>query len=146
MAWWPTTILPAAMTTILPTATAVPDKDGRFTLTCTDLAAGKGGELRLFFLEANGIPSGFLSHTPYTYSYNVRADGTADVSAIEAGLLLKPLTATAPTGKGAEEAFKAIDFSKSEPVMKAAAASFSERHPGYHIPRYRRTPKKQPCR
>lgn len=65
------------------TATAVPDKDGNFTLKCTDLVAGKKGELRIFFLQSNGIPSGFLSSTPYRYPYNVAADGTPDVTGIE---------------------------------------------------------------
>lgn len=104
-----------------PTATAVPDKDGNFKLTCTDLVPGKGGELRLFFLEANGIPSGFLSHTPYAYAYQVKADGTADLSAIQAAELLKPLIET--RGPSAVGAFKAIDFSGTAPEVKAAAES-----------------------
>jgi len=105
-----------------PTATAVPDKDGNFTLTCTDLVANKGGELRLFFLEANGIPSGFLSHTPYVYNYNVKADGTADVSAIEASKLLKPLI-EAKSGADTADAFKAINFAGTAPEVKKAAES-----------------------
>ena len=60
----------------------MPDQDGNFTLTCTDLVAGKKGELRLFFLQSNGMPSGFLSSTPFKYSYTVAADGTPDVSEI----------------------------------------------------------------
>ncbi|BCU76817.1 NPCBM/NEW2 domain-containing protein [Luteolibacter sp. LG18] len=107
-----------------PTATAVPDKDGRFTLTGNDLVAGKSGELRLFFLEANGIPSGFLSQTPYAWSYLVKPDGTADVSAIEAAMTLKPLFDVASQGgAAATAAFGKIDFSKSDPVVKQAATS-----------------------
>lgn len=107
-----------------PTATAVPDKDGNFTLTCTDLKAGKAGELRVFFLQANGVPSGALSQTPFRYSYTVKEDGTADVSAIEAQFLLDPLVQAANRGgKAAEEALAKIDFSKSEPVVKQAAES-----------------------
>lgn len=104
-----------------PTATAVPDKDGNFKLICTDLVAGKGGELRLFFLEANGIPSGFLSQTPYAYAYQVRADGTADLSAIQAAKLLKPLIEA--RGPSAVSAFKAIDFAGTSPEVKVAAES-----------------------
>jgi len=71
------------------TASAVPDGDGNFTLTCTDLVAGKKGELRIFFLQSNGIPSGFLSSTPFRYPYTVGTDGIPDVSEI-----LKKLPAT----------------------------------------------------
>lgn len=68
------------------TATAVPDQDGRFALDCQALRPGKAGELRIVYLQANGVASGFLSATPYRYSYTVAADGTADISAIEAKL------------------------------------------------------------
>lgn len=64
-------------------ASAVPDGQGNFTLTCTDLALGKKGELRVFFLQANGIPSGFLTGTAYKYPYMVNADGSLDVSEIQ---------------------------------------------------------------
>lgn len=72
------------------TASAVPDKDGRFTLTCTDLVAGKTGELRIFFLQANGIPSGFLSYTPFKYPYQVGPDGIPDVTGIAQKLSATP--------------------------------------------------------
>lgn len=68
------------------TATAVPDKDGNFSLDCQALAPGKAGELRIVYLQANGVASGFLSATPYRYAYTVAADGTADLSAIQAKL------------------------------------------------------------
>lgn len=68
------------------TATAVPDKDGHFTLKCTDLVVGKKGELRVFYLQSNGIPSGFLSATPFRYPYSVGADGMPDVTGIALGL------------------------------------------------------------
>jgi len=107
-----------------PTATAVPDKDGRFTLTCTDLVANRAGELRLFFLESNGIPSGFLSHTAYVYGYNVNADGTADLRMIQATNLLKPLFEAAQQGGSqAAEALKKINFSGTDPVVRQAAES-----------------------
>ncbi len=62
------------------TTTAVPDKDGRFTLDCQALASGKTGELRVVYLQANGVASGFLSSTPYRYPYVVAKDGTADIA------------------------------------------------------------------
>ncbi|RYD37274.1 MAG: hypothetical protein EOP86_03850 [Verrucomicrobiaceae bacterium] len=70
-------------------ASAVPGQDGGFTLTGTDLVAGKGGELRLFFLQADGVASGFVGSTPYRYPYTVAADGTPEVKGI-AEKLTKP--------------------------------------------------------
>lgn len=107
-----------------PTATAVPDKNGKFTLTCTDLVANKAGELRLFFLESNGIPSGSLSSTPYRYSYTVKADGTAELGAIQAQLLLKPLIEAAQKPDQSLAAVaKAINFFGTSPEVKGAAES-----------------------
>ena len=63
------------------TTTAVPDKDGRFTLDCQALVPGKAGELRVVYLQANGVASGFLSATPYRYPYAVATDGTVDLTA-----------------------------------------------------------------
>jgi dienelactone hydrolase len=60
-------------------ATAVPEPDGSFTLSCNSLVAGKRGELRLVFLQANGVASGFLSATPYRYNYVVDKDGNLDI-------------------------------------------------------------------
>jgi heat shock protein HslJ len=62
------------------TTTAVPDKDGKFTLDCQALAPGKTGELRVVYLQANGQASGFLSSTPYRYPYVVAKDGAVDIS------------------------------------------------------------------
>jgi hypothetical protein len=55
-------------------------------LTLTDLAPGKKGELRLFFLEANGIPSGFMSVTPFRYPFTVEKDGIPDVTGMQESL------------------------------------------------------------
>lgn len=74
------------------TTTAVPDSEGRFTLDCQALAPGKPGELRVVYLQANGVASGFLSATPYRYAYTVAADGTADISAAIAALNEPPRT------------------------------------------------------
>lgn len=74
------------------TTTAVPAADGRFTLDCQALKAGKAGEFRLVFLQANGVASGFLSETPFRYPYTVAADGAVDVSTMTTLLRLKPLT------------------------------------------------------
>lgn len=84
------------------TTTAVPDAEGRFTLDCQSLAAGKPGELRVVYLQANGVASGFLSATPYRYAYTVAADGTADISAAIAALNEEP-PRTRRQGRNASE-------------------------------------------
>jgi hypothetical protein len=74
------------------TTTAVPDADGRFRLECRALENGKSSELRVVYLQANGVASGFLSATPFRYPYTVGKDGEVDVSGVRTQLLLKPLT------------------------------------------------------
>lgn len=73
------------------TVTAVPDAEGRFSLECQALKAGKAGELRIVYLQANGVPSGNLSDTPFRYPYLVAKDGTADISAAKTKLLFAPM-------------------------------------------------------
>lgn len=73
------------------TATAVPDKNGNFSLHCDALKPGKSAELRIVFLQANGVASGFLSATPFRFPYTVASDGTADISSIETRFALQPL-------------------------------------------------------
>jgi hypothetical protein len=82
------------------TTTAVPDKDGCFTLDCQALVAGKKGLLRVVFLQANGVASGFLSATPYRYAYVVASDGTADISDTLAVLASKGSVREAKPGAG----------------------------------------------
>ena len=52
-------------------ATAVPDADGRFELSCDALPHGKRGELRLFPLHVNGSAAGQMSRTRFRYSYAI---------------------------------------------------------------------------
>jgi hypothetical protein len=82
-----------------PTITAVPDAEGRFSLDCQELKPGATGELRITFLQANGMPSGPLSSTPFRFPYSVAKDGTADIGAARTKLLLKPLIAALDAGK-----------------------------------------------
>lgn len=80
------------------TATAVPASDGRFALRCNALKAGKGGELRLFPLHANGSAAGQMSRTRFQYSYDVAADGTPDLSTVKTRQTLEPLLAFLRSG------------------------------------------------
>jgi len=68
------------------TTTAVPDKDGRFTLDCQALTPGTTGELRVVYLQANGVASGSRSSTPYHYPYVVAKDGTVNLARALAAL------------------------------------------------------------
>jgi len=89
------------------TTSAVPDANGRFELKCEALEAGAVGELRLVFLQSNGVASGFLSNSPFRYSYAVARDGTADISAMQAQLQLNPVT-DAVLGKNEDAAREAL--------------------------------------
>ena len=73
------------------TATAVPEADGTFTLSCDALPAGQPGELRLFPLHVNGSAAGQMSRTRHRYSYKVQSDGTPDLTATQAAEQLQPV-------------------------------------------------------
>ena len=99
------------------TATAVPDAEGRFTIDCQALKPGKAGELRITFLQANGVPSGNLSDTPFRYPYLVAKDGTADVTTARTKLLFAPLI----------EAVNAKNEDAARKILASPAVSGDER-------------------
>lgn len=72
------------------TATAVPDRDGNFSLSSDALVAGKSGELRLIPLHVNGSTGGWLSQTKFRYPYEVKRDGTPDLGSFEVRSALAP--------------------------------------------------------
>jgi len=65
------------------TATAIPDKDGHFTLHCRGLAPGKTAELRIVSCHVNGATSAKSGGPGPTFGYSVAPDGTPDVSGIQ---------------------------------------------------------------
>ena len=73
------------------TASAVPDKDGKFSLSCSDFPAGKAGELRIVPLHVNGGTAGWLSQSPFRYPYLVSAAGTPDLSTLTIKKELEPV-------------------------------------------------------
>ncbi|YCM45682.1 NPCBM/NEW2 domain-containing protein [Verrucomicrobiaceae bacterium 227] len=73
------------------TASAVPDKDGNFSLSCSDFPAGKAGELRIVPLHVNGGTAGWLSNSPFRYPYLVTAEGQPDLAALTLKKELRPL-------------------------------------------------------
>lgn len=72
------------------TANAIPDGEGRFTVSCDALVPGKAGELRLIPLHVNGSTGGWLSQTRFKYPYQVKADGTPDLGTYETYASLAP--------------------------------------------------------
>lgn len=74
------------------TATAVPDREGRFTLDCSALKAGKGSTLHVVVAQANGALSSFSSFgSEPQFPYFVEKDGTVDLSAALAQQQVGPL-------------------------------------------------------
>ncbi len=61
------------------TVTTAPKADGRFTLRCDSLVAGKPAALRIVACHASG------STTEWTHAYAVAADGTVDVETMRLG-------------------------------------------------------------
>lgn len=93
------------------TTSAVPDKDGKFTLHCDSFPPGRSGELRVVYLQSNGVASGFLSATPFRYPYIVGKDGKVDIGTAQAKLALAPLVQAVAARDNAsiESAFTAIN-------------------------------------
>ena len=63
----------------------VPQKDGAFTIDCKALTRGKSGELRIVTCHANGKTAN------RRFGFNVRRDGSVDLSTIETRLALGPI-------------------------------------------------------
>ncbi|MGV3532892.1 MAG: NPCBM/NEW2 domain-containing protein, partial [Chthoniobacteraceae bacterium] len=70
------------------TTSAIPEADGKFTLTFNALRAGKAGELRLVAVHVNG-----LTTQRGALGYEVAAGGAIDITALQARLLLDPIAA-----------------------------------------------------
>ena len=86
------------------TATAVPDREGRFMLDCSALKPGSGAVLHVVVAQANGAMSSFASFGGEPrYPYFVEKDGTVDLTASLAKEQLAPLV-SAVVGKRAENA------------------------------------------
>lgn len=73
------------------TATAVPDENGKFTLSTDALTSGKSGELRLIPLHVNGSTGGWMSQTKFRYPYLINQDGTPDLHTFQTKQALAPI-------------------------------------------------------
>ncbi len=103
------------------TATAIPDKDGRFILDCDALVKGKGGTLRVVTLQANGAASSAAAGagTSPQYPYNVAADGTVDLDTWNAQQQLSPLSVAISAGNraGVEAVLKNLVVQNASPAV-----------------------------
>ncbi|BCM92713.1 hypothetical protein IAD21_04595 [Abditibacteriota bacterium] len=99
------------------TTTAIPDKDGRFTLDCDALVKGKGGTLRVVTLQANGAASSAAAGagTSPEYPYNVAADGTVDLDVWNTQQKLMPLADAIKSGNrtAVEAVLKTLEAGKA---------------------------------
>lgn len=81
------------------TATAVPDREGRFTLDCSALQPGKGAMLHIVIAQANGAMSSFASFgSEPRYPYFVTQNGAVDLTAALAREQLAPLVTAVKAG------------------------------------------------
>lgn len=104
--------------------TAIPDKDGNFTLEANALEPGKSGVFRVVVVQVNGAASSFAgASTPYTYPYLVAKDGMVDLSATQARMQLTPLMKAVAKNdqEAAGKALAALEASAVEaPILDAA--------------------------
>lgn len=108
------------------TATAVPDRDGRFTLDCRALKPGKGAVLHVIMAQANGAMTSFASFgNEPQYSYFVQSDGTVDLTAALAQQQLRPLieAVNARRKEDAARELQAVEQGQVPERLRAAARS-----------------------
>lgn len=106
------------------TATAVPDRNGRFTLDCRALDPGKAAVLHVVVAQANGAMSSFASFSREPqFPYFVAKDGAVDLTAALAKEQLSALVA-AVNEKNAEDAameLRALEQAKADaPLLEVA--------------------------
>lgn len=113
------------------TAIAVPAEDGRFSLSCSALPAGKRGELRLFPLHVNGSAARQMSNTPHRYSYSINSDGTPDLTAIQTRQQLAGVITALASGNRprAEQLASGITLPKAAAIALQLTRPYSPTQP-----------------
>lgn len=115
------------------TATAVPDKDGRFTLELNALQPGKGALLHVVVAQANGAMSSYSSFGGEPrYPYFVESDGRVDLTASWAKERLSALSGAVARGQWpeAEKALGALEQSGTdEKLLEAGRALLKSLRP-----------------
>jgi len=110
------------------TATAVPDRDGKFMLECTALKPGSGAVLHVIVAQANGAMSSFASFDREPqYPYFVQSDGTVDLSASVAKERLAVLigAVNAKRSKDAARELRTLEQAGSDPSLLEAARTLA---------------------
>ena len=106
------------------TATAVPDREGRFTLDCRALKPGKGAVLHVIAAQANGAMTSFASFDREPqYAYFVENDGTVDLTAALAQQQLRPLIEAVDAWRKEEAVRELRAVEKSQPGERILAAA-----------------------
>jgi hypothetical protein len=100
-----------------PTATSVPDSQGRFAIEVSDLASCGSGDLRMEFCHANGAVS------ERQLSFCVTADGHVDVSEWELRKALEPIASAVAhnQNKAAQTALSELEKSVAPDLAKVIA-------------------------
>lgn len=100
-----------------PTATAVPDNEGRFALELSDVAPTENGQLRLQYCHANGAVSEMQAY------FAVRRDGRVDLSQGEMRSALEPVGAAVAANdiRQAQAALEKLEASAAPEAAKAIA-------------------------
>jgi len=107
------------------TATAIPDADGNFTLSCDALPPGKSGELRLIPLHVNGSTGGWMSQTKFKYPYKVSPQGVPDLSTFQIKNSLSPFINAMKIGR-LDEARKLASLLQHSQAKKIARTFLSQ--------------------
>jgi hypothetical protein len=100
-----------------PTATSVPDAQGRFAVEISDLAQGGNGELRIEFCHANGGVS------ERRLGFAVTSQGLVDLSQWQLRRSLEPVATAVENGQldGAQAALAALEKSEPSELVKTIA-------------------------
>ncbi len=98
-----------------PTATSVPDAEGRFAIEVSDLARCANGDLRVEFCHANGAVS------ERRLNFSVSSDGNVDLTQWELRHCLEPIAEAAARNdlSAAQEALKQIASGAATALAKA---------------------------
>lgn len=116
------------------TEVAIPDDEGRFTLGCTGIVAGRPAALRLVACHCNGAT------TRLDQAYGVAADGQVDLASMQVAFGLQPFVTAVPAGPAAAaEALAALP--EGSEARRIAATVFEalmgrrERGPAASVPK-----------
>lgn len=113
------------------TATAVPSKDGTFTLNCNGLAPDRKAVLRLIILYANGDATSHIgSYTPYIFPYSVEKNGQPNLDEMDLTFIFAPML-RASAARNNQEIVRELKLITSSSNSRAAAIAKRLLNPGH---------------